>query len=48
VQERIASLGQIARDEGEAQRPSRRPRLGLAAVVFVAVFAEMLLVFMRV
>jgi hypothetical protein len=47
VHERIARLAEIGREEGRAEMPSRRAQVGLAAVVFVAVFAGMLLVFMR-
>lgn len=46
VQERIAQLSEVGREEGRSQTP-RRPRVGLSAVVFVAVFAGMLVVFMR-
>ena len=47
VEERIAQLSEIGREEGRAEPPSRRPRIGLSAAVFVAVFAGMLVVFMR-
>jgi heat shock protein HtpX len=48
VQERLAELAAIGREEGRADPPRGSPRLGLAAAVFLAVFAGMLVVLMRV
>ena len=48
VQERIAELAAIGREEGEAEPPRPRAQLGLAAVVFVVVFALALLVLTQV
>jgi hypothetical protein len=48
VQERLAQLASIGREEGTAEPPPRRARLGLAAAVFVVVFAVALVVFLYV
>ena len=48
VQERLAALAAIGREEGRADPPRSSSRLGLAAAVFLAVFAGMLFVFLRV
>jgi hypothetical protein len=47
VQERIAQLSEIGREEGRPEPVAGRPRIVLAAAVFLAVFAGMLIVFMR-
>jgi heat shock protein HtpX len=47
VQERLAALAAIGREEGRADPPSSSSRLGLAAAVFLAVFAGMLFVFLH-
>jgi heat shock protein HtpX len=47
VQERISQLAAIGREEGRAAPPSSRSPVALAAVVFLAVFAGMLVLFMR-
>ena len=46
VQERLAQLASIGREEGKAEPPPPRARFGLAAAVFVVVFAVALLVFL--
>lgn len=48
LQERLAELAAIGREEGEADPPKAGPRLGLAAAVFVAVFVGMLFVLLQV
>jgi heat shock protein HtpX len=47
VQERLAALAAIGREEGRADPPTSSSRLGLAAAVFLAVFAGMLFVFLH-
>jgi len=47
VQERLAALAAIGRKEGRADPPTSSSRLGLAAAVFLAVFAGMLFVFLH-
>jgi heat shock protein HtpX len=47
VQERLAALAAIGREEGRADLPTSSSRLGLAAAVFLAVFAGMLFVFLH-
>jgi heat shock protein HtpX len=47
VQERLAELAAIGREEGRADLPRSSPGLGLAAAVFLAVFAGMLVLLMR-
>ena len=47
VQERLAALGAIGREEGRADPPRSRSGLGLAVAVFLAVFAGMLVLLMR-
>ncbi len=49
VQERIAQLSEVGREEARSQAPRRCSRIGLSPVApFVAVFAGTLVVFMRV
>jgi heat shock protein HtpX len=47
VQERLAKLAAIWSEEGRADPPRSSPRLGVAAAVFLAVFAGMLVLLMR-
>lgn len=47
VQERLAALAAIGRKEARADPPTSSSRLGLAAAVFLAVFAGMLFVFLH-
>jgi heat shock protein HtpX len=48
MQERLAQLAAIGREEGRADPPKPGPRLGIAVAVFLAVFAGTLFVFLRV
>jgi heat shock protein HtpX len=48
LQERLAQLASIGREEGKAEPPPPRARFGLAAAVFVVVFAVALLVLLYV
>jgi heat shock protein HtpX len=47
VQERLVALGAIGREEGHADPPRSSSGLGLAVAVFLAVFAGMLVLLMR-
>jgi heat shock protein HtpX len=47
VQERLAALAAIGREEARADPPTSSSRLGLAAAVFLVVFAGMLFVFLH-
>ena len=47
VQERLAQLAEIGREEGRVDPPRSEPRLGLAAAAFLVVFAAMLFVFLH-
>jgi heat shock protein HtpX len=48
VQERLAQLAAIGREEGAAEQPHAESHVGLAAAVFVAVFVGMLVIFLHV
>jgi heat shock protein HtpX len=48
LQERLAALAALGREEGLADRPASGPRLGLVAAVFLLVFAGMLFLFLHV
>jgi hypothetical protein len=48
VQERLAALGTIGREEGRADPPRSSSGLGLAVAVFLAVFSGMLVLLIRI